>query len=736
MEEDNLMYEKISSDITNIICNDPEIKNFCILPVNENKNKSPVLYEEHNLALESWCIKYLYSYIYCELFKVRHLLRRNRLPNQKEEYINKYLVTALLIHPDVSTFWNMRRDLIEKGAIDLDIELRITKLVLSNKTKSNEAFAYRKWILNRYFKTVQNDDNSSIRQLLNQELLLTETTAQKSSNNYHAWNHRIWLLENIFEKYFTSEMPEYLNLVLEQMDFSTKWISIHVSENTGFHYKEYLNKCFLKNKYIRNDLNAKSRLLIENCFKVSANCDDSTYLSMLYGERKNFNASSETLIELNNYANLVVVLLTDLIYFVKNLSEFLPQQLTVWYYRRYIIYSLLKIGYDYHKITWNVNSSLDVDLNINNELIRNYKSYCKGDALVDLNLEKLPKMPKLELDLVESSLLYRVISEFELRFIKLNCSQDCGVIDRAYSLSHFRYLKYVLEPKTLSKKGTVVDNVFQTPYGALKCGTLIGKEYGTKIDLSKGWGYVLQPTPELWTLTLPHRTQIIYTPDISMILLQLEVSPGSVVIESGTGSGSLSHALIRAVKPHGHLYTFDFHQQRVEMARSEFKEHGLTKWVTTTHKDVCTFGFGDELNQKVDAVFLDLPLPWEAIPHAKKCIKDEGGRICSFSPCIEQVQKTCLSLSKLEFQEIQTIEVLQTQYSVQTKTMGILNLDFVKVKKDDQVQEKKEKEVMRIVTSVPPSSQPGHTGYLSFATLPPIWARNVETDINNENDAI
>lgn len=134
------------------------------------------------------------------------------------------------------------------------------------------------------------------------------------------------------------------------------------------------------------------------------------------------------------------------------------------------------------------------------------------------------------------------------------------------------------QEKSKNKKGVEVENIFQTPYGALKCGELIGKSYGSKVSLSKGWGYVLQPTPELWTVTLPHRTQIIYTPDISMIILQLELCPGSIVIESGTGSGSLSHAFIRAVKPHGHLYTFDFHEIRSKTAEQEFDDHGLGTW--------------------------------------------------------------------------------------------------------------------------------------------------------------
>lgn len=290
------------------------------------------------------------------------------------------------------------------------------------------------------------------------------------------------------------------------------------------------------------------------------------------------------------------------------------------------------------------------------------------------------------------------------------------------------------QAKIVNKKGNLVDNVFQTPYGALKCTELIGKQFGTKITLSKGWGYILQPTPELWTITLPHRTQIIYTPDISMILFQLEIRPGSQVIESGTGSGSLSHALIRAIKPHGHLYTFDFHESRCEIVREEFKNHGLTEYVTVTHRDVCEKGFGENLDNKSNSVFLDLPHPWLAIPRAVKTLKNTGGRICSFSPCIEQVQKSCETLISSGFQEIHTMEVLQTQYGIQPKILPILDLDFLKVEKDGTECEKnaKKEKSVKIISAISPPSLPGHTGYLTFATLPPIWARNLQINIHEE----
>ena len=53
-----------------------------------------------------------------------------------------------------------------------------------------------------------------------------------------------------------------------------------------------------------------------------------------------------------------------------------------------------------------------------------------------------------------------------------------------------------------------MENIYQTKYGSLKAMDLVGVKYGSKVQLSKGYGYALHPTPELWTKCLPHRFEV------------------------------------------------------------------------------------------------------------------------------------------------------------------------------------------------------------------------------------
>jgi tRNA (adenine57-N1/adenine58-N1)-methyltransferase catalytic subunit len=230
------------------------------------------------------------------------------------------------------------------------------------------------------------------------------------------------------------------------------------------------------------------------------------------------------------------------------------------------------------------------------------------------------------------------------------------------------------------------------------------KEEKGAVAASSGFIHILPPTPENWTSSLPHRTQVVYTPDYSYILHRLRARPGTNIIEAGAGSGSFTHASARAVysgypedvgfakeRKLGKVWSFEFHEQRHEKLEKEIQDHGLESIVRITHRDVCEEGFlvnGESPN--AEAVFLDLPAPWLALPHLSRSppLKAETNgskpfisplsptapvQICTFSPCIEQVQRTVSVMRNLGWVDIEMVELSQKRFEIRRERIGIDN---------------------------------------------------------------
>ncbi|KAK9067305.1 hypothetical protein SSX86_014631 [Deinandra increscens subsp. villosa] len=269
-------------------------------------------------------------------------------------------------------------------------------------------------------------------------------------------------------------------------------------------------------------------------------------------------------------------------------------------------------------------------------------------------------------------------------------------------------------------------SILENRFGVFKHSDWIGKPYGCKVTSHKGgFVYLLAPTPELWTLVLSHRTQILYIADISFVIMYLELVPGCVVLESGTGSGSLTTSLARAVAPTGHVYTFDFHEPRAVAAREDFEKTGVCSLVTVGVRDIQGEGFPKDLIGVADAVFLDLPQPWLAIPSAGEMLKPDGV-LCSFSPCIEQVQRSSETLAS-KFTDIRTFEVLLRTYEVREVKMDQCQTEEAtpgshrsckrKLRASEASLWQQDNSGSPIVMARPISEAKGHTGYLTFARL-------------------
>ena len=220
------------------------------------------------------------------------------------------------------------------------------------------------------------------------------------------------------------------------------------------------------------------------------------------------------------------------------------------------------------------------------------------------------------------------------------------------------------------------------------------------VEAATGFAHLLPPTPEIWTASLPHRTQVVYTPDYSYILHRLRARPGTVLIEAGAGSGSFTHAAARAVyngypemstegssaqesqaKGRGKVWSFEFHEQRAQKLREEIQEHGLDGVVELTYRDVCQEGFVPNetptSDMKADAVFLDLPAPWIALRHLTRNSPSSplsptaAVHLCTFSPCIEQVQRTVSTLRTLGWTEIEMVEIAAHRIEVRRERVGL-----------------------------------------------------------------
>lgn len=204
---------------------------------------------------------------------------------------------------------------------------------------------------------------------------------------------------------------------------------------------------------------------------------------------------------------------------------------------------------------------------------------------------------------------------------------------------------------------------------------------------SSGFIYILRPSPELWTSSLPHRTQVVYTPDYSYILERIRARPGTRLIEAGAGSGSFSHASARAVyngypkdssDTRGKVFSFEFNEDRFHKMAEEIKSHSLQGIVQIRHRDVYREGFMvDGESPNATAVFLDLPAPWKAIQHlsrrsgASPLDPKRTAYICTFSPCIEQVTRTVNELRTLGWVDVDMVEISQRRLNITRERVGV-----------------------------------------------------------------
>jgi tRNA (adenine57-N1/adenine58-N1)-methyltransferase len=199
---------------------------------------------------------------------------------------------------------------------------------------------------------------------------------------------------------------------------------------------------------------------------------------------------------------------------------------------------------------------------------------------------------------------------------------------------------------------------------------LIGRPDGSIVTLSGGKKMVaLKPTFGDYVLKMPRGAQVLYPKDLAIIPMWADVYPGARVFEAGTGSGAMTMALLRAVGPSGLVVTYDVREDFSQTAQANITRvmnpANLRCFRKSAYESI------DLLEDQVpfDRVVLDLPEPWQVIPHAVNALRS-GGIYVSFVPTIPQVMQTVEALERATvFGMIETFETLLRTWSIQGRSV-------------------------------------------------------------------
>ncbi len=210
-------------------------------------------------------------------------------------------------------------------------------------------------------------------------------------------------------------------------------------------------------------------------------------------------------------------------------------------------------------------------------------------------------------------------------------------------------------------------DVFQFSGETLAHDELIGKPDGSLVTLSRGRPMLaLRPTLSEYVLKMPRGAQVLYPKDLGVILQWADIYPGARVFEAGTGSGALTMALLRAAGDRGHVISYE---AREDFARTAMKNierylgpvHNLTLRQSNAYEGI------EETD--LDRVVLDLPEPWQVIPHAAGALRS-GGVYLSYVPTIPQVMQTVEALHRAQvFSMIQTFETLLRTWNIEGRSV-------------------------------------------------------------------
>ncbi|EPQ09065.1 Protein prenyltransferase alpha subunit repeat-containing protein 1 [Myotis brandtii] len=137
------------------------------------------------------------------------------------------------------------KELILSGTLNPIKDLHLGKLALTKFPKSPETWIHRRWVLQQLLQEtslpsfVTKGNLGTIpaertQRLIREEMEVCGEAAGRYPSNYNAWSHRIWVLQHLAKL--------DVKILLDELSSTKHWASMHVSDHSGFHYRQFLLK--------------------------------------------------------------------------------------------------------------------------------------------------------------------------------------------------------------------------------------------------------------------------------------------------------------------------------------------------------------------------------------------------------------------------------------------------------------------------------------------------------------
>ncbi|MEC4680976.1 MAG: tRNA (adenine-N1)-methyltransferase [Nitrospirota bacterium] len=216
-------------------------------------------------------------------------------------------------------------------------------------------------------------------------------------------------------------------------------------------------------------------------------------------------------------------------------------------------------------------------------------------------------------------------------------------------------------------------DVFQHSGDRIPHDSIIGKPDGTTVEFSNSKIMIaIHPTLAEYTLKMPRGAQVIYPKDLAIITIWADIYPGARVFEAGVGSGALTMALLRAVGDRGCVVSYEMREdfaatatKNIERFMGKVSNHFLQ--IRDAYEGI-EIGEGTS-SWQFDRVVLDIPEPWQVVPHAAHALR-VGGIYLSYVPTVPQVMQTVQALEESKvFTLVQNFETLLRTWNVKGRSV-------------------------------------------------------------------